>query len=137
MVPDLPKGNYSVWVRGYGLVDSPKVQSTPGRNLNLKAVPAPNARAAAQFYPANYWYSLVQPPAKSEFPGTGAKGNGIGEGMKSQADWINEMRCGACHQIGSKATREMPASLGTFDSSADAWNRRLKSGQMGANMDGT
>jgi hypothetical protein len=47
------------------------------------------------------------------------------------------MRCGACHQIGSKATREIPASLGTFDSSADAWNRRLKSGQMGANMDGT
>src|SRR5882672_3578704 len=24
LVPDLPKANYSVWVRGYGLVDSPK-----------------------------------------------------------------------------------------------------------------
>src|SRR6266436_9210945 len=23
LVPDLPKANYSVWVRGYGLVDSP------------------------------------------------------------------------------------------------------------------
>ena len=137
LVPDLPKGNYNVWVRGYGLVDSPKVQSPPGRNLNHTAVPAPNARAAAQYYPANYWYSLIQPPAKSEFPGTGAKGNGIGEGMKNQADWINEMRCGACHQIGSKATREFPASLGKFDSSADAWNRRLKSGQMGAAMDAT
>ena len=60
-----------------------------------------------EYYPANYWYSLIQPPAKSEFPGTGAKGNGIGEGMRNQADWINEMRCGACHQIGSKATREI------------------------------
>jgi hypothetical protein len=137
LVPDLPKGNYNVWVRGYGLVDSVKVQSVPGRNLNLTAVPSPNPRAAAQYYPANYWYSLIQPPAKSEFPGTGAKGNGIGEGMKSQAEWINEMRCGACHQIGSKATREFPASLGKFDSSADAWNRRLKSGQMGSIMDGT
>ncbi len=27
LVPDLPKANYNVWVRGYGLVDSPKVQS--------------------------------------------------------------------------------------------------------------
>src|SRR5262245_64271681 len=30
LIPDLPKANYSVWVRGYGLVDSPKVQSAPG-----------------------------------------------------------------------------------------------------------
>src|SRR5271165_4427493 len=25
LMPDLPKANYNVWVRGYGLVDSPKV----------------------------------------------------------------------------------------------------------------
>src|SRR5437899_1530499 len=31
LVPDLPKASYRVWVRGYGLVDSPKVQSAPGR----------------------------------------------------------------------------------------------------------
>ena len=31
VLPDLPKANYNVWVRGYGLVDSPKVQATPGR----------------------------------------------------------------------------------------------------------
>ena len=41
-------------------------------SLNLTAVAAPNARAAAEYYPASYWYSLAQPPAKSEFPGTGA-----------------------------------------------------------------
>src|SRR6266404_6113387 len=33
LVPNLPKANYTVWVRGYGLVDSPKVQATPGKNL--------------------------------------------------------------------------------------------------------
>ena len=27
VVPDLPKANYDIWVRGYGLVDSPKVKS--------------------------------------------------------------------------------------------------------------
>src|SRR4029434_7741793 len=47
LLPDLPKANYNVWVRGYGLVDSQKVQSAPGKNLNLTAVIAPNARAAA------------------------------------------------------------------------------------------
>src|SRR6266508_3082594 len=77
LIPDLPKGNYSVWVRGYGLVDSPKVEAAPCKQLNLTAVVAPTPAAAAQVYPANYWYSLLQPPAKSEFPGTGPTGNGI------------------------------------------------------------
>src|SRR5437660_1698405 len=45
LIPDLPKASYSVWVRGYGLVDSPKVSSTPGKTLNLTAVPAPRAAA--------------------------------------------------------------------------------------------
>src|SRR5579871_5335551 len=38
VIPDLPKANYTIWVRGYGLVDSPKVQSQPGKMLDLKAV---------------------------------------------------------------------------------------------------
>src|SRR5688500_12020219 len=71
VIPELPKANYSVWVRGYGLVDSPKRQGAPGATPNLTAVTAPNARAAAQYYPAGYWFSLMQIPAKSEFPGTG------------------------------------------------------------------
>ena len=54
LLPDLPKANYNVWVRGYGLVDSPKVQATPGKTLDLTAVPAPSAAAAAQYYPAIY-----------------------------------------------------------------------------------
>ncbi len=48
VVPDLPKAKYQVWVRGYGLVDSPKVDGEPGQQLNLRAVTAPNEKAAAQ-----------------------------------------------------------------------------------------
>src|SRR5437763_3045027 len=59
VVPDLPKATYDVWVRGFGLVDSPKVRATPGKTLNLTAVVAPDPHAAAQYYPANYWYSLL------------------------------------------------------------------------------
>jgi hypothetical protein len=52
VLPDLPKANYNIWVRGYGLVDSPRVKSVPGKNLNLRAAVAPNEAAAAQYYPA-------------------------------------------------------------------------------------
>src|SRR6185436_16530639 len=34
LLPDLPKANYSIFVRGYGLVDSPRVSATPGKALN-------------------------------------------------------------------------------------------------------
>ena len=51
VVPDLPAATYDVWVRGYGLVDSPKQQVSPGTRLDLRAVVAPDARAAAQYYP--------------------------------------------------------------------------------------
>src|SRR5450759_741956 len=43
LVPDLPKANYKVWVRGYGLLGSQSVQAAPGKSLDLKAVTAPNA----------------------------------------------------------------------------------------------
>ena len=39
VIPDLPRANYRVWVRGFGLVDSPKVEASPGRTLDLTAVP--------------------------------------------------------------------------------------------------
>src|SRR5687767_10630433 len=48
LIPELPKANYNVWVRGYGLVDSPKVRTAPGKLLNLTATVAPSAAAAAE-----------------------------------------------------------------------------------------
>ncbi len=86
VVPNLPKANYSVWVRGYGLVDSPKVQTEPGKIVNLQAVVAPDEKAAAQYYPAIYWYSMLRIPDKSLFPGTGPDGNGMPVNLRSQAD---------------------------------------------------
>jgi hypothetical protein len=139
VLPDLPKATYNVWVRGYGLVDSPKVQSAPGKVLNLKAVVAPNARAAAEYYPAGYWFSLIKVPEKHEFPGTGAEGNGIASTIRSQQEWVRNLKsggCWACHQLGNKATREIPKALGSFSSSTAAWERRIQSGQAGAQMSG-
>jgi hypothetical protein len=139
LLPDLPKANFSVWVRGYGLVDSPKVQAAPGKIVNLTAVVAPNPRAAAEYYPAGYWFSLIRVPEKSEFPGNAPGGNGIAPGIKNQADWIQRLKsggCTACHQLGTQGTRATPKELGTFPTSAAAWDRRIQSGQAGAQMSG-
>jgi hypothetical protein len=138
VIPDLPNATYSVWVRGYGLIDSPKVQSVPGKNLNLTASLAMTPREAAQYYPAGYWWSMLRPPDKSEFPGTGPKGNGISPNIRSQAEWLRQLKsggCTACHQLGTRATREIPENLGPFPSSVAAWDRRIKSGQAGGQMD--
>src|SRR5437868_13225337 len=67
VVPDLPKANYDVWVRGYGLVDSPKVKSEPGKQLNLTAVAAPDQASAAKYYPAIYWYAMMKIPEAEVF----------------------------------------------------------------------
>jgi hypothetical protein len=122
LIPDLPKANYSVWVRGYGLVDSSKVQATLGKVLNLKAVPAPDQASAAQYYPPIYWFSLLRVPAKSEFPL---------EKIKSQGEWLNIVKSGACqscHAMGTPGTRTISKRFGTFKDSVAAWAQRLQAG---------
>jgi hypothetical protein len=124
LVPDLPKAGYNVWVRGYGLVDSPKVQSGPGRILNLTAVLAPTARAAADYYPAGHWFSLLGVPDTSEFPGTGPSGNGISANIKSQAEWIRSLGnggCWGCHQLGRP--RQRVRSPRPWAASSPLWRR--------------
>ena len=101
VIPDLPSATYDVWVRGYGLVDSPKVQVTPGTIHDLDAVAAPTAAAAAHYYPAGYWFSLLHAPGKDEFPGTGPEGNGISPNIESQAEWLRSMKSGGLHGVSS------------------------------------
>lgn len=137
LLPDLPDATYDVWVRGYGLVDSRKLRAEPGAAVDLAAVPAPSAREAARYYPAGYWFSLLEVPPASDFPGTGEAGNGIDPGMESQAEWLRAVKsgsCMACHQLGSIGTREIPEELGTFHSSVEAWARRIQAGQAGGSM---
>jgi hypothetical protein len=96
VLPELPKATYSIWVRGYGLVDSAKVRATPGKILDLTAVTAPTAAAAAEYYPAQWWYSMMRIPDKSLFPGTGPKGNGMATNMRSQAMWLANIKSQGC-----------------------------------------
>jgi hypothetical protein len=137
LIPDLPDANYTVWVRGYGLIDSPKKESKPGQVLNLEAVKAPDPHAAAEYYPAGYWFSLLNVPDKSNFPGTGPEGNGISPGIQNQAQLLRTIKSGtclACHAMGTEGTREFQESMGNYESSVEAWERRLQSGQAGGSM---
>jgi hypothetical protein len=127
LIPELPRANYSVWVRGYGLADSAKVQATPGSTVNLAAVTATNAGTAAEVYPASYWYAMMKLPEEAEvaqIPG----------GRNAYLMWMKNMGCVGCHQMGDKATRTIPPALGQFDASQAAWMRRIQSGQAGRDM---
>src|SRR5579872_5185515 len=132
VIPQLPNAKYKVWARGYGLVDSDKQDATPGKTIDLKAKPAPNAAAAAEYYPGMYWYSMLKIPPTSEFPGSDKSPTGMPAGMQTQADYIDTVKnsCQSCHALGSQNIRSPHVKeLGEFKSSEEMWARRIQSGQ--------
>ncbi len=129
VLPDLPTANYQVWVRGFGLVDSPKMRAKPGQHLNLTAVPAPDARSAAQYYPAIYWYAMMQMPPAKDFGGASEIPKDVTRELWRQR--MGNVDCVGCHQLGQESTRTIPAQLGEFKSGEEAWARRVASGHTG------
>lgn len=124
VLPDMPDADYIVWTRAYGRADSETVDAKPGNgSVALKLKAAPNEQEAAQIYPANYWFSLIEPPPETEFPGTGPSGNGINPGFANQQYWMAHLKeqCHFCHQMGTKTTREVAGA-----NKVEAWNERLK-----------
>ncbi len=127
VVPDLPKAKYQVWVRGYGLIDSAKVDAELGKHLNLTAVPAANDAAAAQYYPAIYWFAMLKIPGQDQFGGKSDI-----PGNVTQVDWLTALKnqaCVGCHQLGQLSTRTIPAGLGEFKNGEEAWEQRVQAGQ--------
>ena len=121
-LPDLPKGRYSVWVRGYGLVDGDKVQAAPGSTLNLRAGREASPKEAAEIYPSMYWFSMLKVPAAGEFP--------LGP-VASQPQWLNTIKqgaCQSCHALGTPGMRNVPELFSKGRSSHEAWRMRLRAG---------
>jgi len=135
LIPDLPEASYKVWVRGYGLLDSAGVTAQPGDTVALDVTVASTPAEAAQIYPANYWYSLIEPPLANEFPGTGDDGNGIAATLQHQEQWVDVQKqgCMLCHQLGNRIIREID-NLEQFDSTLAAWDHRVQMGQRGSQM---
>jgi hypothetical protein len=83
VVPDLPKASYNVWVRGYGLVDSPKVK--PARQV--PTLRRWRAETAAAQSPAIYCIRCQNSrgeasSARGKFP------------PRSPGEWLNSMKNG-------------------------------------------
>src|SRR5437899_10037931 len=116
VLPELPKANYRVWVRGYGLVDSPKIDSQPGKQLNLRAVTAPDAATAAKYYPAIHWYTMMKIPPAQDFGGTTDIPKDVTQELWRRR--MNNTDCIGCHQLGQESTRTIPAAFGQFKSGA-------------------
>jgi hypothetical protein len=138
VVPDLPAATYKIWVRGYGLVDSMPIEMKPSTNaISLKVNSAKTPQEAAKVYPGNYWLSMLQPPDKSLFPGTG--GTGAGRNMLTQNHWINSLKsdCNFCHQLGNQLTRSVDhifKAKPELKAHEDAWEWRLGTGVRGTSM---
>jgi hypothetical protein len=138
VLPELPEANYNVWVRGYGLKDSEPIDAQRGDQLLLVAAYPATPQEEAAIYPGNYWYSLMEVPEASEFPGTGAEGNGIDPSIRTQAAWIDDLKqgCQLCHELGTQATRDLSHIAGRYSTSVEAWKHRTAFGQRGAQMNG-
>ena len=96
------------------------------------------AQEAAKAYPGDYWLSMMAPPAKDKFPGTGAEGS-TGRGMVTQDHWINSLKsgCNFCHQLGNALTRDtahVKAAHPDAKTDEEAWEWRLGVGVRGTNM---
>jgi hypothetical protein len=112
VLPQLPKGRFDLWVRGYGLADSKpswnregELHANPGdKDIIIKVARAKTPQEAAKIYPSSYWFSLLKLPPANKFPGDG---NSISKTMESQAKWMGQLKLGCilCHQIGNAATR--------------------------------
>src|SRR3954452_21441662 len=101
-----------------------QLQARPGKQVDLKPSVAPDKKAAAQYYPANYWYAMLNIPKETEFPGTGPGGNGISVNIKTQGQWLHLVKtdsCESCHQLGNEYTRTIPALFRDLDSPAKQW----------------
>jgi len=132
VLPDLPAAKYDIWVRGYGLVDSEKVQGAPGASLSLTSAPAPTPADAAKYYPAIYWYSMLNIPPADQFGGA----DGEIPAATSRETYIARVKnigCIGCHQLGQESTRTLP-DLYAGVPHEEAWLRRVQAGQGGSQM---
>ena len=138
VLPQLPAATYNVWVRGYGLVDSETIEGRPGdRDLDLTAVVAGSAAEAAEYYPADYWMSLMNVPGDDVLTATGDARQGFAPDIDSQKRFLHAFKsdCGFCHQIGNKITRSLDhMDALSHDSSVEAWKYRTLTGVRGNSM---
>ena len=114
-------------MRGYGLVDSPKMRAKPGQTPRSDGGDRRRCEAAAaHYYPAIYWFVMMKTAAAEGLRRLDPtfRRTSTFDGWRKQ---MNNVDCVGCHQLGQEATRTIPAQFGPFKSGEEAWQRRISS----------
>ena len=139
VMPDLPKANYTVWVRGYGLVDSPKVQHDARQDRQPDRGAGAERGRGGGVLSADLLAFDAQDSGEERIPRhRHTDGNGINPKIKSQTQFLREFKtdgCFHCHAIGTKATRTHLAGARRVQVRATRPGlRRIQSGQASKDM---
>ncbi len=140
LIPDLPKAKYTVWARGYGLVDSPKVQSRAGqagRSEADRCAGCEDRRATLSGRTIGTPCSRF--PRRTNFQAPGPPATGFRRTSRPRASGSTWSRPTVANRATSSATNiraRFRRMFGNFDSPAQAWMRRVQSGQAGNAMMG-
>ena len=132
VVPDLPKAKYQVWVRGYGLVDSPR--STPRR---VSTSISPRWRRPTTPRGKILSGDLLVLDAENPRTRTSSAARAISRRRHAAVDGSRRSRtkpASAAISSASSAPGPSRRRSETFKSGEDAWMRRVQSGQASPNM---
>ena len=68
LIPDLPKASYNVWVRGYGLVDSPKTQTVAGQDREPHRCAGAKSASRSRVLPGGVLVVADESPRQERVP---------------------------------------------------------------------
>ena len=121
VMPDLPKANYEVWVRGYGLVDSAEVESAPGKIARPdRGARRRTRRPRPSTTRRMYWYSMLKiPPAErvSRHRRQGQRHRRDDEDPGALDRHAQELAASRAMRSASARRATIPAELGQFENS--------------------
>ena len=107
LIPDLPPAKYSVWVRGYGLADSPaRSTQQPGQHLESGRQRRSRCRRGGQDLSGGLLVRDDEDSRRRHEPAA------LPGGRNGYLMWMKNMGCIGCHQLGNLATRTIPEILG-------------------------
>ena len=138
VIPDLPKANYTVWARGYGLVDFREDPKRAGQDRQHHGDPGPHRSGGRPVLSRDLLVLDAEDPGQercSRAPGRTA--TAWRPPSRARCSGSIRSRPMAASPVISSATRPratIPKELGSFKNSTEAWERRIQSGQAMTNM---
>ena len=134
LVPDLPKATYDVWVRGYGLVDSPHVRTGVGRHAQPDRGGGAGCACRRSVLSGGLLVLAAARPGEARVPRDRRQRHRAGHEEPGRlAQKLEVGRVLGVSRAGDEGHARDPGRVRTMPST-DAWQRRILSGQAGANM---